>query len=187
MMPENDVINPSSLCKFRRMRLKDLDLLDLLINKTACLAIEKGHIKSGTIIVDATHTTARSNPYSQFDILKKRSKLLRKAIYKIEEEQKNKLPQENEDDVLENELSYRESLVQHLTDTPTLSEIPAVKEKMNLLSEAVDDISDHYNISKDRAARVGHKSAVDAFVGYKIHIAMSPPRTYNNNCNCYLW
>ena len=176
MMPEDDVINPSSLCKFRRMRLKDMDLLDMLITKTVTLAVEKGLIKSGTIIVDATHTASRSNPYSPVDILKQRSKLLRKAIYMIDEEQKDKLPQKNEDDVLENELSYTESLIKYLTDTPVLSEIPAVKEKMNLLSESVDDIRDHYNTSKDRDARVGHKSADDAFFGYKTHIAMTPER-----------
>ena len=176
MMPEDDVINPSSLCKFRRIRLKDLDLLDMLINKTVCLAIEKGLIKSGTIIVDATHTASRSNPYSPVDILKQRSKLLRKAIYMIDEDQKDRLPQKNEDDVLEHELSYTETLLEHLAEVPVLSEIPAVKEKMNLLSEAVDDIRDHYNTSKDRDARVGHKSADDAFFGYKTHIAMTPER-----------
>ena len=43
MMPEDDVINPSSLCKFRRMRLKDLDLLDMLINiQSSKLLIIKG-------------------------------------------------------------------------------------------------------------------------------------------------
>ena len=65
MSPENtDLINPSSLCKFRKLRLKDKDLLNLLIGKTVEIAIEKGIIKSRTIIVDATHTGSRSNPYS---------------------------------------------------------------------------------------------------------------------------
>ena len=41
--PENtDLINPSSLCKFRKLRLKDKDLLNLLIGKTVEIAIEKG-------------------------------------------------------------------------------------------------------------------------------------------------
>ena len=176
MMPEDDVIDPSSLCKFRRMRLKDLDLLDMLINKTVSLAIEKGLIKSGTIIVDATHTASRSNPYSPVDILKQRSRLLRKAIYMIDEEQKDRLPQKNEDDVLEHELLYTETLLEHLVKVPVLIEIPAVKEKMNLLSEAADDIRDHYNTSKDRDARIGHKSTDDAFFRYKTHIAMTPER-----------
>ena len=44
--PEADVINASSLTKFRKLRLKDLELLDLLIGKTVQLAIEKEIIKS---------------------------------------------------------------------------------------------------------------------------------------------
>ena len=44
MTPENtDLINPSSLCKFRKLRLKDKDLLNLLIGKTVEIAIEKRH------------------------------------------------------------------------------------------------------------------------------------------------
>ena len=35
------VINPSSLTKFRKLRLKDTDLLNLLIGKTVTIAIEK--------------------------------------------------------------------------------------------------------------------------------------------------
>lgn len=34
MSPEDEVIDPSSLNKFRKLRLKDVNLLDLLINKT---------------------------------------------------------------------------------------------------------------------------------------------------------
>ena len=115
MMPEDDVINPSSLCKFRRMRLKDVDLLDMLIGKTVRIAIEKGIIKSGTIIVDATHTASRSNPYAPVDILKQRSKLLRKTIYTIDENRKGTLPQKNEDADLEHELAYTDRLLTHLS------------------------------------------------------------------------
>ena len=31
MAPEDEVINPSSLTKFRKLRLKDMNLLDMLI------------------------------------------------------------------------------------------------------------------------------------------------------------
>lgn len=58
MAPEDDVIDPSSLTKFRKLRLKDVDLLDLLINKTVEIAIEKEIVKCNAIIVDATHTKA---------------------------------------------------------------------------------------------------------------------------------
>ena len=63
MNPEDGVINPSSLTKFRKLRLKDTDLVNLLINKTVTIAIEKGIIRSKSIIVDATHTLSRSNPF----------------------------------------------------------------------------------------------------------------------------
>ena len=56
MSPEDNVINPSSLTKFRKLRLKDSDLLNLLIGKTVSIALEKDIIKSRSIIVDATHT-----------------------------------------------------------------------------------------------------------------------------------
>jgi transposase len=69
MTPEEAVINPSSLTKFRKLRLKDTDLLDLLINKTVVIAIEKGIIRSKSIIVDATHTLSRSNPFSAVEVL----------------------------------------------------------------------------------------------------------------------
>lgn len=51
MAPEDEVINPSSLTKFRRLRLKDMDLLDMLIAKTVQIALDKGIIKSKSIIV----------------------------------------------------------------------------------------------------------------------------------------
>lgn len=55
MAPEDSVINPSSLTKFRKLRLQDMSLLDMLIGKTVEIAIEKEVIKNKTIIVDATH------------------------------------------------------------------------------------------------------------------------------------
>ena len=41
MAPEGEVIDPSSLTKFRKMRLKDINLLDMLINKTVAIALGK--------------------------------------------------------------------------------------------------------------------------------------------------
>ncbi len=82
MAPEEPVIEPSSLTKFRKLRLKDMNLLDMLINKTVEIAIEKEIIKSKSIIVDATHTKARYNQKSPKEILMDRSKKLRKAVYK---------------------------------------------------------------------------------------------------------
>ena len=176
MAPEDEVINPSSLCKFRKLRLKDMDLLNLLIKKTVDIAIEKGVIKSRTIIVDATHTASRSNPYSPTEILRLRSKQLRKAVYDTDESIKDTLPKKNEDDDLVHELDYTGKLLDVVSANVSIAEIPAVKQRLNLLREALSDIEDHYTTSKDEDARVGHKSEDSSFFGYKTHIAMSDER-----------
>jgi hypothetical protein len=95
MSPEQEVIDSSSLTKFRKLRLKDTDLLNLLIGKTVSIAIEKGIIRSKSIIVDATHSLSRSNPYSALEVLRERSKLLRKAVYAIDEDMKGHMPEKN--------------------------------------------------------------------------------------------
>ena len=59
MAPEESVISPSSLTKFRKLRLKDMNLSDMLITKTVQIALEKGILKSKSIIVDAAHTKSR--------------------------------------------------------------------------------------------------------------------------------
>jgi transposase len=176
MSPEDDVIDPSSLTKFRKLRLKDADLLNLLISKTVSVAIEKGIIRSKSIIVDATHSLSRSNPYSALEVLRERSKLLRKTVYIIDEDMKDLMPKKNDSDDLTKELAYCRELERHIEADQTLSAIPAVKEKLNLLKETIADTEEHYTISKDKDAKTGHKSADSSFFGYKTHLAMTEER-----------
>ncbi|MES2382126.1 MAG: IS1182 family transposase [Bacteroidota bacterium] len=176
MTPEEDVINPSSLTKFRKQRLKDTDLLDLLINKTVSIAVEKGIIRSKSIIVDATHTLSRSNPYSAIEVLRERSKLLRKTVYLFDEDFKELMPQKNTDNDLEKELAYSKELEKRIEKEQAISSIPAVKEKLNLLKETIEDTQENFTLSKDTDARTGHKSADSSFFGYKTHLAMTEER-----------
>ena len=176
MLPEDDVINPSSLTKFRKLRLKDTDLLNLLITKTVSIAIEKEIIRSRSIIVDATHTLSKSNPFTALDILRERSKQLRKTIYTYDEHWKEKMPKKNTDNDIEKELGYCKELEKRIIAEPSISSIPAIKEKLNLLKETIEDTQDHCILSKDTDARIGHKSADSSFFGYKTHIAMSEER-----------
>jgi transposase len=129
MSPEDDVINPSSLTKFRKLRLKDTDLLNLLISKTVSIAIEKGVIRSKSIIVDATHTLSRSNPFSTIEVLRERSKQLRKTVYKYDEHWKERMPKKNIDNDLEKELTYCKELERIIEKEQSISSIPAVQEK----------------------------------------------------------
>ncbi|MFP5080326.1 IS1182 family transposase [Pedobacter sp. JCM 36344] len=176
MSPEEAVINPSSLTKFRKLRLKDADLLNLLIGKTVSLAIEKDIIKSRSIIVDATHSLSRSNPYSALEVLRERSKLLRKAVYSIDEDMKGRMPEKNASGELADELAYCKELEKLIESDQALCLIPAVKQKLNLLKEIVEDTQENYTLSKDRDARTGHKSVDSKFFGYKTHLAMTEER-----------
>ena len=140
MVPEDDVINPSSLCKFRKLRLKDMALLDLLVGKTVSIAIEKGIIQSKTIIVDATHSASRSNPYKPIEILKMRSRQLRKVLYEVDDSLKGTLPDKNEDDDLKHELEYTVQLIDRIEKEEILINIPKIKERLNMLKETEEDI-----------------------------------------------
>lgn len=176
MAPEETVIDPSSLTKFRKLRLKDLNLLDMLINKTVEIAIEKGVIQSTAIIVDATHTKARYNQKSPREILQDRSRKLRKAIYKVDESLKAKFPTKNTNDVLEDEIAYCQKLVEAIEVEGGVCDLPKIKEPLNLLKETIMDDLEHLRVSEDQDAMVGHKSADSSFFGYKTHIAMTEER-----------
>ena len=169
---DTNLIHPSSLTKFRRMRLKDMDLLDLLINKTVAIAIEHGIIKGKTIILDATHTTARSNPHNPLEVLRMRSKQLRHAIYKIDEGMRDKMPTKNTDDDITCELNYCNELLNTIEHCENISQVPAVNEKLNLLKECVEDVVERFTISTDKDARIGHKTEDSSFFGFKSHLAM---------------
>jgi transposase len=92
LSPESKVIHASSLTKFRRLRLKDEALLDTLIAKSIKIAAQNGLINSTIIIVDATHTKSAYTAKSPLELLRDRSKNLRKKVYQIDERIKDKMP-----------------------------------------------------------------------------------------------
>lgn len=176
MAPEEKVINPSSLTKFRKLRLKDMNLLDLLISKTVQLALEKGIIKSKSIIVDATHTKSRYNQKTPRQALQEQSKKLRRSVYEVDESMRENFPAKNTEDSLEKELGYCKELIDAIKKNKTICSYPKVQEKLNLLEESVSDNLEHLETSKDEDAKTGHKTADTSFFGYKTHIAMTEER-----------
>lgn len=176
MAPEDEVIDASSLTKFRKLRLKDSNLLDMLINKSVEIAIEKGIIKSKSIIVDSTHTKSRYNQRTPREILIDISRKLRKSVYEIDEKMKDKFPSKATTTVLEDEIDYCQKLVAIIEKEDIISQYPKVKEKMNLLKETLTDDIEQLQLSEDEDARIGHKTADSSFFGYKTHIAMSEER-----------
>lgn len=176
MTPEEAVIEPSSLTKFRKLRLKDVNLLDILIGKTVEIALEHGLIKTKSIILDSTHTKARYNQKTPREVLLEYSKRLRKSVYEIDASLRDKFPTKVNNGVLEDEIEYCQKLIAIIKSDQALSSYPAVKEKMNLLEETINDDLEKLAVSKDNDARVGHKTYDTSFFGYKTHIAMTEER-----------
>lgn len=176
MMPEDEVINASSLCKFRKLRLKDTDLLKMLIGKTVEIAIEKGIIKGTTLIVDATHTPSRSNPVEASDLLKFRAKQLVKSVCDHDEALEQTLPSKDICKDLPSTIGYTEKLVAVVESNEILSSIPNIKERLEVAKETLEDIKENKSLVKDKDARVGHKTADTSFLGYKTHIGITDER-----------
>src|SRR5699024_12611938 len=126
MAPEESVIEPSSLTKFRKLRLKDVNLLDMLINKTVEIAIEKEVIKCNSINVDATHTKARYNQKSPKEILADRSKKLRKSIYEIDETMTVKFPSKSATNELGEEAAHCQTLMTAIESEEAMTQYPKV-------------------------------------------------------------
>ena len=184
MTPEEMPPAPSTLCVFRRQRLKDKNIMSLLLDKTFAMAMERGIIKrSGTdgkahinIIIDSTHTESMYGHYSPVPTLKTFSKKLRGALYAVEPELSGKIEKDHEigATALEEEISYGQRLIRFITDNyPHMLSIKRVSLIFNRFRELIDDITQHYSVSpSDTDARVGHKSADTEFFGYKTQIAI---------------
>ncbi len=176
LVPEASVIHSSSLTKFRRLRLQDKDLMDILVAKTVALALEHEVLESKRLIVDATHTASRFHSKTAKEYVQEKSKILRKTIYKHQESIKGKLPAKPATNSLEEEIAYTNAVLDVIEEEEHLKQLPAVKEKMNMVREVIDDIQAEADYGGDPDARKGYKSADYSFLGYKTHIAMSDER-----------
>lgn len=175
--PEAKMIDPSLLTKFRKTRITE-DILEEMLKETIQQALDKGLIKSGTIIVDSTHTNASVRAQSPTQILRNMSKQLRKEIYKSAYELSEKFPEKPSLEAgLDEEITYTKDLLQTLADGIAdcgNQKIQEIAKKMNELieNEQIREIRS----KDDKDARFGHKTATSTFYGYKNHIAMTEER-----------
>lgn len=176
LAPEDDVIHPSLLSKFRRQRLKDTDLLDLLLAKSVHIAQEQGLLKGKGIIMDSVHTASRYNRKTPAQYLIEKTKAIRKTIYTAVPALKENMPVKPKEEEFGEQKSYSEELVKYLKEQPETQALAALREKVNLLEEILDDIDNSHNTSDDPDAKVGHKTADSSFYGYKSHLAMTEER-----------
>ena len=125
--PEDEVIHASSLTKFRKLRLQDVGLLDMLIYKTVDIALEKGLIISKTIIVDSKHTKSRYNQKSSKEFLVEKSKNLRKSVYQFDDTMKEKFPAKTTSNEVQDELDYCQKVIAVVEKESHIARIPAVQ------------------------------------------------------------
>lgn len=171
---ETNLIDPSLLSKFRRQRLKDMKLMDLLIAKTVCIAREKGIIKTNYIIVDATHSRSRSNPVNAVDYLTYQLGLAAQAVHAADKD--FVLPEIPKEKKLQPVLTAAEAFIEAVEADHVLSSYPAVAERLNMVKEVIADVRVRQVTSKDPDARIGHKSKTRPFFGFKTHMAMTIER-----------
>lgn len=175
--PEAHMIDPSLLTKFRKTRITE-DILEEMLKETIQQALDKHLIKSGTIIVDATHTNAAVRAKSPTQILRELSKQLRKEIYKNAYELSEKFPEKPSIEAgLEEEISYTRELLAVLEEGISScgnKKIQELSEKIRELleTEKIRDIRS----KDDEDARFGHKTATSSFYGYKNHLAITAER-----------
>lgn len=175
--PEEKMIDPSLLTKFRKTRITE-DILEEMLKETIQQAIDKGLIRSGTIIVDSTHTNASVRAKSPTQILRDMSKQLRKEIYKNAFELSENFPEKPSVEAgLEEEIAYTRELLQVLEEGIAgcgNKKIQSISEKMKELLK--DEQIRNIRSKDDRDARFGHKTTTSTFYGYKNHIAMTEER-----------
>lgn len=100
--PEDELVSYSMLSVFRRTKIKEEAILEEMLQETVKQAIEKGIIKSNSIIVDVAHTQSKGVKKTPTQILRELSKNLRKEIYRTNPEMKEKFPDKPSEAVVAN-------------------------------------------------------------------------------------
>lgn len=170
--PEDKIPDDTLLVKFRTCRI-DEGMLDEFLGETVRQAMQKGVVKSSSIIVDATHSKSKHCPKIPSQILRDMTKELRKEIYKTQGELHSLFPAkpEMEDDVFE-QIDYAKTLCNALEDVKFESK-KAEKQRKRIKEMLAHPNLIHLQNEHDEDARMGHKSEEDAFFGFKHHIAVT--------------
>jgi IS5 family transposase len=175
--PEAGMPDSSLLTKFRKLRLTE-DILSDLLKETVRQAIEKGLIKSGSILVDSTHIRSLAGRETPTATLRRMSKELRREIYQTQYDLSDKFPEKPVETAdLAEEISYSRALLDAVRHDVEKSGSEKARRLLDVLSEACEIAQNAGTQSlTDPDAKVGFKSENNSFFGYKAHIAMTEER-----------
>ena len=183
--PEEDLPESSLLAKFRKQRLGETKL-DEIIKEIVRQCVENGLIKGTGISVDATHMSANTIKKVPERIMKH---LAKKIINSVKEERTEilenidtKIPDykeiEDHKEAKATMKSYLEGLINSVENKIVENEC---KKVIKTIEEAKGILADPKFIEQkgvrslaDKDARVGYKSKTDSFYGYKVEFAMIP-------------
>ena len=183
--PEDEVIHPSTLSKFRTLRLKDVNILDLLLNESVNIAKVNGVMKEDVdVIIDSMHISAKHNQRTPEMILSALAKNVRRSVYAggNADKWKKRFPAKADKKGLEALIQYCHQLIDILKDDESLQFQAKVRENLNLLTEVLaeaeqPETNEHtYLTPMDPDASIGYKSAYNPFFGYKDHYLLTPDR-----------
>lgn len=176
--PEDEVPSYSLLSIFRNTKIKDEAILEEMLNETVKQAIEKGIIKSNSIIVDAAHTNSKYHKRTPTQILRELSKNLRKEIYRNQPDMKEVFPIKPEETAtLSEEIEYTNKLVEAIKGKITESTDRKIIKKLEKVENMLKDNKiEEIQSSVDEDAKQGYKSENNDFFGYKNHVAMTRER-----------
>ena len=174
LLPEDSTIDPSLLTKFRKVRINE-DMLEEMLHETMRQAIDKGLVKSRAIIVDSTHSSSKGNPETPTQILRRMTKTLRKEIYKTQHGLAECFPEKpSETATIDEEIEYARELAKALENRLGYKTTQKLLDNINeiLTDDKIKDIQSQF----DEDATIGHKSIDNSYFGYKSQIAMTDER-----------
>lgn len=176
--PDEELPDPSLLTKFRKYKLQEITLDEIII-ETVRQCVEKGIIKDIGISIDSTHTEANTFKLTPERLMKK---LAKKIFKKLEEETGNipeiinqKIPEykkikdyKEAKKVMEKYLKEEIEKVENIVNS---KDHPETYRTMENAKEILKDpkFMEQRGIRSivDQDARVGHKSKTNKFFGYK--------------------
>lgn len=178
--PEDELPDPSQLSRFRNHRL-GASQVDEVLKHVVRQCMDKGLVKSKTIIMDATHTVASCQKQRPLEVLKDAAKRLFRVVVKKHPKLKKKLPampklEKDQEDAERVMLHYLAKLGETV-ETLLPDHEGALTEKLKIAKQIVEDerlLSQKGILSAiDPDARFGWKSNTKSFFGYKEHLAMT--------------
>ena len=183
LSPMDELPHPSSLCKFRKMRL-DENIMDDILTEIVRQMLEKGIIKKESgIIIDSTHINAntikkvpeRLMEHMAKNIFRETAKKNGLTDEQAAEDVKNKASELPKWEEYEDHSAAKTDMKKALEDVIDHSDpsLDSVKEAREVLDSDLFMEQKGIRSLQDKDARVGRKDHTTSFFGYKNEFMMT--------------